>query len=103
MTDLAGDLMRREIRMARRLARLFRADIPGRLLPWPADIMRRLIDRRSRLIGELAELEEKHRAIAPSVPEELDLTMAALAQEARRGMQRCREVLAETGAGLARL
>jgi len=37
------------------------------------------------------------------VPDELDLTMGALAQEVERGEQRCLEFLAELGARLRRL
>jgi hypothetical protein len=103
MIDPGTELMRREILVARRLARLFRLERSGHLRRWPAEIARRLVDRRECLIEELARLEERRRSLAPWVPDELDLTMGALAQEVERGEQRCLEFLAEIGARLSRL
>jgi len=103
MIDPGTELMQREILVARRLARLFRIERSGHLRRRPAETARRLIDRRGRLIEELAQLEERRRSLAPWVPDELDLMMGALAQEVERGEQRCLEFLAELGARLRRL
>jgi len=103
MIDPVADLMHKEMLLARRLARLFCAERSGRLTRRPVAAMRALIDRRAVLIEELIRLEERRRSLAPWVPDELELTMAALTRETERGTQRCLEVLAEIGAGLARL
>jgi hypothetical protein len=89
--------------MARRVARLFRLERSGHLRRQPVEIARRLIDRRGRLIEELAQLEEKRRSFAPWVPAELGLTMGALAREVECGEQRCLEFVAEIGARLSQL
>src|ERR1700690_2166098 len=103
MIDPVAELMHREIAIARRLARLFRLEPSGHLRPRPAETARRLIDRRGRLIDELTQLEERRRSLAPWVPDELGLTMGALAQEVERGEQRCLEFLAEIGARRSQL
>ncbi len=95
--------MRREMLIARRLVRLFRLERSGHLRRRSADTVFRLIDRRGRLIGELIQLEERRRSLAPWVLDELDLTMGALAREVDRGEQSCLEFLAEIGARLSRL
>jgi hypothetical protein len=97
------ELMRREIQLARRLARLFRIERSGHLMRRPVDTARRLIDRRELLIAELTQLEERRRLLAPRVSSELDPAMAALAQETERCEQHCLEVLAEIGAKVSRL
>lgn len=103
MVDPGTELMRRELLVARRLARLFRLERSGRLWRWPVDTARRLIDRRARLIDELARLEERRRSLTPRTVDDLDLTMGALAREVEQGEQRCLELLAELGARLSRL
>jgi hypothetical protein len=103
MIDPQTELMRREIAIARRLARLFRIERSGHLRRRPVETARRLIDRRGRLIDELTRLEERRRSLAPWVPDELNLTMGALAGEIERGEQRCLEFLAEIGARLSQL
>jgi hypothetical protein len=103
MIDPVIELMRREIAIARRLARLFRLERSGHLRRRPVETARRLIDRRGRLIDELTQLEERRRSLAPWVPDELGLTMRALAQEVERGEQRCLEFLAEIGARRSQL
>jgi len=103
MSDPVDELMRREIQIAHRLVRLFRIERSGRLMRRPVGTARRLIDRRGHLIEELAGLEERRRSLAPLVPDELDRSMRALAQEAGQGEQRCLEFLAEIGARLSRL
>ena len=103
MSDPATVLMHQEIRLARRLARLFRFERSGHLLRRPAETARRLIDRRGCLIEELTRLEERRRSFAPWVPAELELTMGALAREVGQGEQRCLEFLAEIGAQLSGL
>ncbi len=103
MVDLGTELMRKEILLARRLARLFRLERSGHLHRWPVDTIRRLIERRGRLIDELTQLEERRRSLTPWVVDELDLTMGALAREVDQGEQRCLEFLAEIGARLSRL
>ncbi|HEV2188388.1 MAG TPA: hypothetical protein VGR70_14360 [Stellaceae bacterium] len=103
MSDPVSELMRREILVARRLARLFRLESSGHLRSWPAETARRLIDRRGRLIDELTRLEERRRSLAPWVPNELELTMGVLTREVARGEQRCLEFLAEIGARLSQL
>src|SRR5258708_5058035 len=103
MIDPGTELLHREILLARRLVRLFRIERSGHLRRRPAETAHRLIDRRGRLIEELAQLEERRRSLAPWVPGELGLTMGALAQEVERGEQRCLEFLAEIGARLSRL
>jgi hypothetical protein len=103
MVDPGTELMRRELLVARRLARLFRFERSGRVWRWPADTVRRLIDRRGRLIDELTRLEERRRSLTPWALDDLDLTMGALAREVEQGEQRCLELLAELGARLNRL
>jgi hypothetical protein len=103
MVDPGTELMRRELLVARRLARLFRFERSGRVWRWPADTARRLIDRRGRLIDELTRLEERRRSLTPWALDDLDLTMGALAREVEQGEQRCLELLAELGARLNRL
>jgi hypothetical protein len=103
MSDPVTELMRKEILVARRLARLFRLESSGHLRRWPAETARRLIDRRGYLIDELTRLEERRRSLAPWVPVELELTMGVLTREVTRGEQRCLEFLAEIGARLSQL
>jgi hypothetical protein len=103
MIDPVTELMRTEIAIARRLARLFRLERSGHLRRRPVETVRRLIDRRGRLIDELTQLEERRRSLAPWVPDELGSTMGALAQEVERGEQRCLEFLAEIGARRSQL
>lgn len=103
MNDPATELMHGEIRLARRLARLFRAERSGCLMRRPVATARRLIDRRDGLIEELIRLEERRRSLVPGIPNELELTMAGLTRDTEQGTQHCLEALAEIGAGLARL
>lgn len=103
MSDPVTELMRKEIQVARHLARLFRLERSGYLRRRPVETTHRLIDRRGRLIDELTRLEEKRRSLAPWVPDELELTMGALTREVARGEQRCLEFLAEIGARLNQL
>jgi len=103
MVDPGTELMRRELLVARRLARLFRLERSGRMRRWPADTVRQLIDRRAGLIDELARLEQRRRSLNPWTLDELDLMMGALAREVEQGEQRCLEFLAELGARLSGL
>jgi len=103
MSDRGAELMRKEIQVARHLARLFRLERSGHWRRRSAETVRRLIDRRGRLIDELAQLDERRRSLAPWVVDELDLTMGTLAREVEQGEQRCLEFLAEIGARLSRL
>lgn len=102
MTDDATALLKREYRAARRLARLFRIERSGALARRPAEIERRMIERRGDLIGELARLDVKRRSLASKPSRDLDIAMGALAREVDRAEQRCREVIAELGAELWR-
>lgn len=103
MVDLGTELMRKELLVARRLARLFRLERSGRIWRWPEETVRRLIARRGCLIEELARLEGRRRSLAPWILDELDLTMGALAREVEQGERRCLEFLAEIGARLSGL
>jgi hypothetical protein len=103
MIDRDMELTRREIRIVRRLSRLFRIERSGRLGRRPLDTVRRLIDRRGLLIEELMRLDARRRASALGASGELDLAMAAFATEIEEGGRRCQEVLAELGAELSRL
>ena len=103
MLDPGTELMREEMRIARRLARLFRIERSGLLRHRPVEVVRALHERRRRLIDELARLEERRRSLNPWIPNELDLAMSALAREAARSEQRCHEFLAEIGARLSHL
>ena len=78
MTDL-GELTRSEIRLVRRVARLFRGERAGLLRHRSASAALRLIDRRGRLIGELMELDLQRRSLAPTGASELDATMTSFA------------------------
>ncbi|HTZ36742.1 MAG TPA: hypothetical protein VMB84_11995 [Stellaceae bacterium] len=98
-SEAPGELARREVGLARRLARLFRLEDRAAL---SAAAAARVVARRERLIGELAALEGRRRRAAPSPPGELDSTMGALAAEVGRAEQRCRARLAELDAELAR-
>jgi len=103
MIDHATELNGREDRAARRLARLFRIERSGRFERRPAETVRRLIQRRGRLIDELLRLDARRRSVAPSVPIGLGLTMGLLAQEVERTEQSCLELLARLGAELRQL
>lgn len=102
MIDEATMLLRREYRMTRRLTRLFRIERVGGFVRWPAEIVRRLTERRGRLIGDLIRLDAKRQSLAPWTTAELDIAIGALAREVDRSEQRCRELQAEIGAELAR-
>jgi hypothetical protein len=103
MIDRDMELTHREIRIVRRLSRLFRIERSGRLGRRPLDTVRRLIDRRGLLIEELMRLDARRRASALGASGELDLAMGAFATEIEEGGRRCQEVLAELGAELSRL
>lgn len=102
MIDDATVLLRREYRMARRLARLFRIERAGGFARRPGDVARRLIERRGRVIDDLVRLDARRLSLAPWTSTELDAAIGALAREVGRAEQRCREVLAELGAELRR-
>jgi hypothetical protein len=102
MIDDATALLRREYRATHRLARLFRIERSGGFARWPADILRRLGERRGALIDELIGLDARRRALAPPVTADLDGAMGVLARDVDRAEQHCREVLAEIGAELER-
>ena len=93
-------LMRQEIRTARRLARLFRAERTGRLGRRPSETARRFVERRGALIDELVRLEAQRRSLAPWTPTELDLAIGALRLEVDRAEQFCLALLAQLGAEL---
>jgi hypothetical protein len=102
MIDDAAALTRREYRAARRLARLFRIERSGGLARRPAEIVRRMIERRGDLIGELASIDVKRLSLAPKPTPDLDIAMGSLAREVDHAEQHCREVIAELGAELER-
>jgi hypothetical protein len=102
MTDEATALIRREYRIARRLARLFRIERSGGFAHRPADVARQLLQRRGAVVAELMRLDAKRRSLAPWTAADLDIAMGALAREVDRAEQRCRELLAELGAELER-
>jgi hypothetical protein len=102
MVDQGTALMRREYRIARRLARLFRIERSGRFARLPHDIVQRLMNRRGQLIDEMQRLEQKRRALEPWTPMELDLAMGALAKEVNRTERYCLDRLAELGVELQR-
>lgn len=54
------------------------------------------------MINELAHLDAKRLSLAPWTTADLDLAVGGLAREVERSEQRCRELLAEIGAELAR-
>jgi len=60
------------------------------------------IERRGRLVDELADLDARRRSLAPWTTVELDLAIGALAREVGRAEQWCVERLAEIRAELAR-
>ena len=95
MIDSATELTQSEIRLVRRLSRLFRCQYSGRLRRRSADAARRLIERRGRLIDELMRMEAKRRSFAQGGHDELDGAMTSLAREVELGKGRCLEVLAE--------
>ena len=100
MIDEATALLRQEYRTARRLARLFRIERSGRFARRPADVLRRLTERRSEVIEELMRLDAKRLSLAPWVTAELDIAIGALAREVDRTEQYCRVLLAELGTEL---
>jgi hypothetical protein len=100
MIDQATALSRRERQVARRLARLFRAERLGRFEARPIELAKRLVDRRTGLIEELLLLEERRRSLEPWTPTELDLAMGVLAKEVECAEQHCLERLAELSAEL---
>jgi hypothetical protein len=102
MIDDAAVLIRREHRVACRLARLFRIERSGRLGRRPSETITRLVERRGRLVDELALLDARRRSLAPWNPVELNLAMGALAKEVDSAERRCLELLAELGAELHR-
>lgn len=102
MIDDATALLRQEYRTARRLARLFRIERAGGFARRPPEMVRRLIERRADVIGELARLDAKRLSFAPWATADLDVAMGALGREIERSQQRCRELLAELGAELER-
>jgi|SRR5579872_2257838 len=102
MIDDATALLRREYWAARRLARLFRIERSGGLRRRPAEIARRMIERRGDLIGELASIDAKRLSLAPEPAPDLDIAMRSLAYEVDSAEQRCREVIAELAAELKR-
>jgi len=102
MLDQATPLARKECRLARRLARLFRIERTGGLTRRPRDIARRIVDRRAQLIDELVRLEECRRSLEPWTLPELDVAMGILAREVRSTEQHCLERLAEIGDELRR-
>lgn len=102
MIDDATALIRRECRTARRLARLFRIERSGGFPRRPAELVRRLAERREAVIDELVRLDAKRLSFAPWATADLDIAMGVLAKEVDRTEQYCRELLAELGAELER-
>lgn len=102
MIDEATVLLRREYRMARRLARLFRIERTGGLARRPGEVARRFIERRGRVVDDLVRLDARRLSLGPWTSTELDNAIGALAREVDRAEQRCRELLAELGAELER-
>ncbi|MFZ2008263.1 MAG: hypothetical protein WAV02_24500 [Stellaceae bacterium] len=102
MIDEATALIRQEYRIARRLARLFRIERSGGFARRPAELVRRVAERRGAVIDELMRLDAMRRSLAPWATAELDIAMGALRREIDRAEQRCRELLAELGAELER-
>jgi hypothetical protein len=102
MLGEATPLARKECRVARRLARLFRIERSGGLARRPREIARRMVDRRAQLIDELVRLEECRRSLGPSTLPELDIVMGALAREVDCTEQHFLERLAEIGDELRR-
>jgi hypothetical protein len=102
MTADASALTRRECRVARRLARLFRIERSGGFARRPRDVVRRMVDRRAQLIDELVRLEEYRRSLEPGTLPELDVAIGTLAREVDCTEQHCLERLAEIGDELRR-
>jgi hypothetical protein len=103
VTDEEGELMQREIRTARRLVQLFRAERSGRFARRPAETARRLIDRRGHLVDELLRIDARRRSVARETPSELELEMGALAVEVGRAEQCCLDLLTRLDAELRRV
>lgn len=93
----------REIRVARRLVRLFRIERSGGFARRSNATVQQLLERRGVLIDELLRLEAKRRSFTAWTPAELDLAMVALKLEADRAERSCQALFARLGAELGRL
>jgi hypothetical protein len=102
MLGEATPLTKKECRVVRRLARLFRIERSGGLARRPKDVVRHMIDRRAGLIDELLRLEECRRSLEPLPIPELDVAMRSLAREVNCMEQHCLERLATIGEELRR-
>ncbi|HVH82233.1 MAG TPA: hypothetical protein VM782_22745 [Stellaceae bacterium] len=100
MTDVQSDLIMREYRITRRLARLFRIERSGRLSQWPPGIGERLVGRRALLIEELLQLEQGRPDRDRRPPAALDEAMRALSREVEDAELWCHRRLEELGAEL---
>ena len=89
MPDPAIELALRESRVMRRLSRLFRIERHGCFARRPIEMVQRLIDRRARLVGELAEIEAARRSLTASVPAELGSALGELTREVGAARQSC--------------
>ncbi|HYM72885.1 MAG TPA: hypothetical protein VET89_07885 [Stellaceae bacterium] len=69
------ELALRESRAVRRLVRLFRIERKGGFERWPITTVRRLVDRRARLLDGLDELETARRSLPESMPGSLPESM----------------------------
>jgi hypothetical protein len=102
MSDDAATLVTQEYRVASRLARLFRIERSGRFSGRSSETVRRLIERRGRLVDTLARLDATRRSLVPWKTAELDLAMGELKREVDSTEQCCLELLAELGEELRR-
>ena len=79
---MSGDaLAERELRVMRRLSRLFRLERDGRLERWPMRFDFALIARRGRCIEELMTLDAERRRCGAAADHRLHGAAQALAQE----------------------
>src|SRR6185312_1957624 len=69
------ELALRESRAVRRLVRLFCIERKGGFERWPVTTVRRLGDRRARLLDGLDELETARRSLPESMPESMPGSM----------------------------
>jgi hypothetical protein len=103
MRETVDNPTMREIRLARRLERLFRVERTGGFARRPAATVRRLVERRGAVVAELLALDAARRGSAPPpLPAELGDALAELGREVKRSMTQAGQQQADLLAELRR-
>jgi hypothetical protein len=89
--------MRREIRSARRLGRLFRIECRGGFDRWPVAIIGKLIERRGALAAAVLQMDRRRRAAAVRPTPALKQALAELADELQRALPEAQARLERIG------